>query len=135
MGADGRFSATVAAGDSVALYVGAGGGSTASPSPTATSTTSGAAFGVNATTQYGQNVFVVGDVTALGGWDPARAVALSSASYPVWRAEVTLPAGTRFAYKYVRKDASGAVTWESGANRTASVPASGKVALNDTWRN
>ncbi|MCE0446527.1 hypothetical protein LT493_23400 [Streptomyces tricolor] len=46
-----------------------------------------------------------------------------------------LPAGTSFEYKYIRKDASGDVTWESGANRTATVPADGKVTLNDTWRN
>ncbi|WP_139216281.1 carbohydrate-binding module family 20 domain-containing protein, partial [Streptomyces sp. CC77] len=38
-------------------------------------------------------------------------------------------------YKYIRKDAAGNVTWESGANRTATVPADGKVVLNDTWRN
>ena len=37
-------------------------------------------------------------------------------------------------HKYIRKDASGAVTWESGANRTATVPASGLITLNDTWR-
>jgi alpha-amylase len=43
-------------------------------------------------------------------------------------------AGTTFAYKYVRKDAAGNVTWESGANRTATVPADGKVTLTDTWR-
>ncbi len=48
---------------------------------------------------------------------------------------MSLPAGTAFSYKYLRKDAAGNVTWESGANRSATVPASGKVALNDTWRN
>lgn len=46
-----------------------------------------------------------------------------------------MPAGTSFEYKYVRKDASGAVTWESGANRSATVPSSGKVSLtSDVWR-
>lgn len=48
---------------------------------------------------------------------------------------MSLPAGTSFQYKYIRKDASGNVTWESGANRTATVPSSGEVTLNDTWRN
>lgn len=47
---------------------------------------------------------------------------------------MTLPAGAAFSYKYLRKDAAGNVTWESGANRTASVPASGRVTLTDTWR-
>lgn len=90
---------------------------------------------MNATTTWGQNIYVVGDNSALGSWDPARALPLSSASYPVWKLDVGLPAGTAFQYKYLRKDGSGGVTWESGANRTATVPASGKVVINDNWRN
>ncbi|MER8182683.1 carbohydrate-binding module family 20 domain-containing protein [Kitasatospora sp. NPDC094015] len=133
VGADGRFTATVGAGDAVALYVGAGGGgTTASPSPSS-SAAAGASFAVNATTVFGQNIFVVGDNAALGGWDPAKALPLSSASYPVWKLDLALPAGTAFQYKYLRKEANGSVTWESGANRTATVPAGGKVTLNDTW--
>ncbi|WP_034648133.1 carbohydrate-binding module family 20 domain-containing protein [Cellulomonas sp. HZM] len=110
--------------------------STPTPTPTATptSTTAALAFSVTATTSWGQNLFVVGDVAALGAWDTSKAVALSSAAYPVWRASVQLPAGTAVQYKYVRKDATGAVTWESGANRTATVPASGTLSLADTWR-
>ncbi|MDH6575032.1 alpha-amylase [Kitasatospora sp. MAP5-34] len=126
VGSDGTFTATVGAGDSVALYVGAPG----SPSATA-----GAAFGVNATTVTGQNIYVAGDNAALGGWDTSKALLLSSASYPVWKLNVTMPAGTAFQYKYIRKAADGSVTWESGANRTATVPASGLITLNDTWRN
>ncbi|MFF4648878.1 carbohydrate-binding module family 20 domain-containing protein, partial [Streptomyces sp. NPDC001380] len=138
VGADGRFTATVGANDAVALYVGASGGATASPTPTptasSTSSATGASFAVNAATTYGQNIFVAGDNAALGGWDTAKALPLSSAAYPVWKLDVALPAGTTFQYKYIRKDASGAVTWESGSNRTATVPSSGQVVLNDTWR-
>lgn len=47
---------------------------------------------------------------------------------------MSLPAGTSFEYKCILKDADGNVTWESGANRTATVPSSGLVTLNDTWR-
>ncbi|GAA2831842.1 carbohydrate-binding module family 20 domain-containing protein [Kitasatospora paracochleata] len=94
----------------------------------------GASFAVNATTTAGQNIYVVGDAAALGGWDTSKALLLSSASYPVWKLDVTLAAGTAIQYKYLRKDASGTVTWESGANRTATVPASGMITLNDTWR-
>ena len=109
---------------------------TASPSPTSPASPTGSvSFGVTATTTWGQNLFVVGDVTALGSWDPARAVPLSSATYPVWRASVPLPAGTTVRYKYVRKDASGAVTWEGGGNRTLTVPSGGgTVDLADAWR-
>jgi len=96
--------------------------------------TTGASFAVNATTAGGQNIYVVGSTTTLGGWDTSKALLLSSAGYPVWKLDVTMAAGTSFEYKYIRKDAAGAVTWESGANRTATVPASGLITLNDTWR-
>ncbi len=95
----------------------------------------GASFAVNATTVPGQNLYVVGNQAALGNWAPTAALKLDPAAYPVWKLDVKLPAGTSFEYKYIRKDASGDVTWESGANRTATVPADGKVTLNDTWRN
>ncbi|MFJ7207432.1 carbohydrate-binding module family 20 domain-containing protein [Streptomyces sp. NPDC098789] len=127
----GQFTATLGPDTAVALHVGArtcGGGST----PPAAA---GASFAVNATTVPGQDIYVTGDQGALGNWNTASALKLDPAAYPVWKLDVALPAGTSFAYKYVRKDAAGTVTWESGANRTATVPASGKVALSDTWRN
>ncbi|WP_330330101.1 alpha-amylase family glycosyl hydrolase [Streptomyces sp. NBC_00536] len=128
----GQFTATLGPDTAVALHVNArtcAGGTT--PPPAA----AGASFAVNATTVPGQNIYVTGDQGALGNWNTASALKLDPAAYPVWKLDVSLPAGTTFAYKYVRKDAAGNVTWESGANRTATVPASGKVALSDTWRN
>jgi alpha-amylase len=91
-------------------------------------------YAVNATTWYGQNVFVVGSIPALGSWNTGNAVALSAAGYPVWTGTVTLPANTTFEYKYIKKDPDGTVEWESGANRSYTTGASGQVTLNDTWR-
>ncbi|GHE52740.1 glycosidase [Streptomyces vinaceus] len=128
----GQFTATLGAGTALALHVGArtcGGGGTTPPPAAA-----GASFAVNATTAVGQNIYVTGDRAELGGWNTASALKLDPAAYPVWKLDVSLPAGTAFSYKYVRKDAAGNVTWESGANRTATVPASGRAVLNDTWR-
>ncbi|MGG8407713.1 carbohydrate-binding module family 20 domain-containing protein [Streptomyces sp. 12297] len=125
----GRFTATLGAHTALALHVNARScGSTPPPA------TTGASFQVNATTVVGQNIYVTGDQAALGNWNTGAALKLDPAAYPVWKLDVTLPAGTSFAYKYVRKDAAGNVTWESGANRTATVPASGTVTLSDTWR-
>ncbi|WFE40809.1 carbohydrate-binding module family 20 domain-containing protein [Micromonospora sp. WMMD998] len=98
------------------------------------STAVATSFAVTATTTYGQNVFVVGNVAALGGWNPANAVALSPATYPIWRATVDLPPNTAVEYKYVRKNPDGTVTWESGANRTFTTPAGGTRSNTDTWR-
>lgn len=144
VGSGGTFTATVGAGDAVALYTGgpcpgaassgSTGGSTGGGSSGGTTPASGASFAVNATTAWGQNIYVVGDNAALGGWDTTKALPMSSAAYPVWKLDVSLPAGTSFQYKYIREDSSGNVTWESGANRTATVPSSGVVTLNDTWR-
>ncbi|MFJ5550240.1 carbohydrate-binding module family 20 domain-containing protein [Streptomyces sp. NPDC093225] len=126
----GQFTATLGADTALALHTGA---RTCTTPPPVTDT--GASFAVNATTSWGQDVYVTGDQSALGSWNPANARKLDPAAYPVWKLDLALPAGTVFAYKYVRKDAAGNVTWESGANRTATVPANGKVTLNDTWRN
>ncbi|WP_458351660.1 carbohydrate-binding module family 20 domain-containing protein [Micromonospora schwarzwaldensis] len=98
------------------------------------STAVATSFAVTATTVYGQNVFVVGNVAALGGWNPAGAVALSPATYPVWRATVDLPPNTAVEYKYVKKNPDGSVTWESGANRSFTTPAGGTRTATDTWR-
>jgi alpha-amylase len=127
VGSDGRFTATVGAKDAVALHVGA-------MDDKAGQTDTGASFSVHATTVMGQNIYVVGDVPALGSWAPAAALKLDPANYPSWKLRLELPAGTTFAYKYIRKDAAGNVTWESGPNRTATVPPEGMVTLTDTWR-
>jgi len=121
VGSDGRFGATVGAGDAIALHANA-------------RVTAGAGFKVNATTSLGQNIYLVGNNAALRNWNTANAIPLSPAGYPVWSVELAMPPGTSFQYKYIRKDGAGFVTWESGANRTATVPASGIVRLNDTWR-
>ncbi|MFB7866894.1 carbohydrate-binding module family 20 domain-containing protein [Streptomyces sp. NPDC056069] len=124
----GQFTATLGADTALALHAGA-------RTCAAQAVTAGASFNVNATTVTGQNIYVTGNRAELGNWSPAAALKLDPAAYPVWKLAVTLPAGTAFEYKYIRKDEAGNVTWESGANRTATVPASGQVALNDTFRN
>ncbi|MEW5351164.1 carbohydrate-binding module family 20 domain-containing protein [Streptomyces sp. 16-176A] len=131
----GQFTATLGADTALALHVGAktcGGGTSGGDGGGSTAT--GASFNVNATTQWGENIYVTGNNAALGNWNTASALKLDPAGYPVWKLTVSLPAGTSFAYKYLRKDASGNVTWESGANRTATVGSGGLVTLNDTWR-
>jgi glucoamylase len=91
-------------------------------------------FAVDATTVFGENVYVAGDRPELGGWNTANAVPLSSATYPIWRGTVNLPANTSVQYKYIKKN-GGTVIWETGANRTFSTTTACSVTLNDTWRN
>jgi alpha-amylase len=90
-------------------------------------------FNENATTYWGQNVFVVGGIPALGSWNTASAVPLSASGYPVWSAGTPVPASTSFQYKYIKKNPDGSVSWESDPNRSAGT-GTGPLTLNDTWR-
>ncbi|TQJ46446.1 MULTISPECIES: carbohydrate-binding module family 20 domain-containing protein [Streptomyces] len=131
----GQFTATLGANTALALHTGATSCTDSGENPGEDpDVTTGASFGVNATTAWGENIYVTGNNSALGSWKPADALKLDPAAYPAWKLDVALPAGTSFEYKYLRKDASGNVTWESGSNRTATVPSSGKTTLSDTWR-
>lgn len=130
--AAGRATFTVAPMDAVALHVNAQVSGSPPPPPPPSGVTVN--FEVNATTFFGQNVYVVGDVAALSNWNPAAGVALSPSAYPLWRGAATLPAGATVQYKYVKRDGGGNVVWESGANRVLTVPASGPLTVRDTFR-
>jgi chitodextrinase len=94
----------------------------------------------NAGTVTGQNLYLVGNQTAIGNWTPASGFALaiqgSGANVP-WSGTVTLPAGTAVQYKYVKWNGSTAA-WESNqvtssGNRELATPAtcSGVTDRND----
>jgi glucoamylase len=94
---------------------------------------------VNASTQFGQYMYVTGNTGALGNWNTNLGLPVDSSTYPVWKNAVNLAAGSSLQYKYYRKNADGSVTWECypgqgncNANRSQTVPSSGTVNLNDT---
>ncbi|CEL62905.1 alpha-amylase [Rhizoctonia solani AG-1 IB] len=128
----GSFTAMVPAKSAIALFTGAigtgsgngGGGGGGGGSVTVN-------FRVNAETTFGDNIFLVGSLSQLGTWAPASSIAMSSASYPTWTVSVSIPAGTAFSYKYIRKTASGSVVWESDPNRSATAPSSGNRIVKD----
>ncbi|KAL5360126.1 glycoside hydrolase superfamily [Aspergillus floccosus] len=98
-------------------------------------------FEVLATTSYGENVYLSGSISQLGSWNPTSAVALSASQYtssnPKWYVSVTLPVGTAFQYKFIKKGSDGSVVWESDPNRSYTVPAGcegATVTVADTWR-
>lgn len=91
-------------------------------------------FTVKADTRWGENIYLVGDHPLPSEWVPAAAIKLSPEYYPVWNVTVSLPAGKSFEYRYVKRDASGKIDWESGSNRSFTTPASGEVSLADEFR-
>ncbi|PBK84861.1 glycoside hydrolase family 13 protein [Armillaria gallica] len=126
----GSFTATVPAHSAVAIHIGATGSGSGSSSGYVAVT-----FSETATTTFGENIFVVGSISQLGNWAPASSIALSANDYPVWEATVSIPAGTVFQYKFIRKETDGSVVWESDPNRQATVISSGTTqTLSTTWR-
>jgi glucoamylase len=94
---------------------------------------------VDASTQFGQYMYVTGDAAALGNWNPNLGLPVDPSTYPVWKNAINLPAGKSFAYKYYRKNPDGSVAWECypgagncNGNRSSTAPASGVGSLNDT---
>lgn len=82
-------------------------------------------FKVNATTTLGQNIHIVGSIPELGSWDPAKSTeAMLTPNYPEWFLPVSVPKGTTFEFKFIKKDSSGNVVWESGSNRSFTSPSS-----------
>lgn len=79
-------------------------------------------------TRPGDEVYLVGNIPELGGWDPKQAIPLAAENWPDWKAAVDIPAGTHFEYKLFVKNHWG-LFWENGANRehTATVDAPGEV--------
>ncbi|GAA2524189.1 carbohydrate-binding module family 20 domain-containing protein [Winogradskya humida] len=139
----GKATVTIPAGGAVAIDTNAksaGGSATTAPTatatagPTASSCSSVAvSFAADVTTEWGQNVFVLGNQDALNNWGTSGGVALSSGTYPVWTGAVSLPKNTTVEYKYVKKDGA-TVTWESGENRTFNTGTACTKTLTDTWK-
>jgi alpha-amylase len=127
----GLVTASVPAGGALALHIDARGSGSTGNACTSVATSVAATV----TTNWGENVFIVGNTAALGNWNPASAVALSSASYPVWTGTVSLPAATSVQYKYIKKNGT-QVVWESDPNRARTTPAAAPCTANwaDSWR-
>lgn len=90
-------------------------------------------FKVNAGTSFGQNVHVVGNLPELGSWDPAKAPeAMMNPNYPEWFLPVSVPKGTQFQFKFIKKDSNGNVVWEGGANRVFTSPSSSTGTTDTT---
>ncbi|KAA1471760.1 glycoside hydrolase [Dentipellis sp. KUC8613] len=130
VGSDGSFTATIPARWAIAIHT----GSVGSASSSSSSSTVALLLSEQATTTFGENIFVVGSIAELGSWDPDSAIPLSPARYPLWQATVNVPANTNFEYKFIRKETSGSVVWESDPNRSATTPGQATLSISTSWR-
>ncbi|KAH4599423.1 hypothetical protein HBI82_168580 [Parastagonospora nodorum] len=97
-------------------------------------------FNSKSTTSVGQTIKIVGSISQLGSWKTANAPALSAEKYTssntLWTTTISLPAGASFEYKFIRVESSGAVAYESGANRAYTVPrgCEGNQTVDTQWK-
>ena len=95
-------------------------------------------FRVNATTYFGENIYITGNDSTLGDWDTSNADPLNPGNYtserPLWYVYLDLPADTTVSYSYVRQESDGSYLYETG-NRTVTVPAckGTSVTQEDAW--
>ncbi|TKA63184.1 hypothetical protein B0A55_11457 [Friedmanniomyces simplex] len=74
-------------------------------------------FNVQATTFFGEDILVQGNVVTLGAGDMSNAVMLSPADYSIWSMLINVPANTSVSYSYVRWKGGASYMYES-QNRT-----------------
>ncbi|KAK5149060.1 hypothetical protein LTR04_000139 [Oleoguttula sp. CCFEE 6159] len=79
-------------------------------------------FHVNASTNFGTNIYVSGNIPALGNWSPSYEP-MTPPSYPIWEAIVQAPPNTVVSYSYVQQNPTN-YAFEQG-NRTITTPACG----------
>ncbi|KAH2454292.1 hypothetical protein KXW63_004420 [Aspergillus fumigatus] len=84
-------------------------------------------------TYYGENVYMTGNVSALGDWNASAGYSLNAGLYTsdenLWFATVKgLEPGVTMEYKFYKIEPGNSVTFEGGENRVYAVPtASGKL--------
>ena len=78
-------------------------------------------FGVSAPmVSHDRMVAIAGEGEALGNWNPAKAVRMSDAEFPLWKANVPaagISAGTQYKFLLLEKETGKVVAWEGGENR------------------
>ncbi|KAJ5042509.1 uncharacterized protein L3040_005052 [Drepanopeziza brunnea f. sp. 'multigermtubi'] len=96
-------------------------------------------FNVNASTYFGENLYVSGSSTDLGAWDLGNAIPMGAGGYtserPLWSVSTYLPAGQTVDFKYVREQNCNQAPIFESQDRTLVVPACGSAAVvtDDAW--
>eukprot|EP01017_Pseudomicrothorax_dubius_P033599 TRINITY_DN4516_c0_g2_i7.p1 TRINITY_DN4516_c0_g2~~TRINITY_DN4516_c0_g2_i7.p1 ORF type:complete len:363 (-),score=53.19 TRINITY_DN4516_c0_g2_i7:34-1122(-) len=102
----------------------------------------GVTFNIHYFAEFGQSVYVVGDVLELGFWNPQHAFRLTWTPGHEWRGRLVLPSRYKTAvieYKYIvaaTENINSAVRWEEGSNREIDFRQFKRysaVSLKDCW--
>lgn len=96
-------------------------------------------FNLNATTYYGENLYISGSSTNLGSWNIDKSVPMSASGYtderPLWRVSTYVEAGQTVDFKYVRQENCNRPYIYETWSRVLVVPACGgeAVVTDDAW--
>lgn len=92
----------------------------------------------NAKTLIGENIYLSGDVSELGNWNPDRAIGAMynqiEYKYPNWYFDVSVPAGKEINFKFIKKKGN-QVIWESGNNHVYKTPTDSTGIVTVDWQN
>lgn len=94
----------------------------------------------NATTFFGQDVYLTGDVHELSNWSTSANTAIGPMFnqvvhlWPTWYYDVSVPAGRTLQYKFIKRDGAGNVVWEGGSNHFFTTPSSGTAEVTVYWQ-
>lgn len=82
-------------------------------------------FNLNATTYYGENIYITGNTTELGNWDLGKALPLNARGYteerPLWSLDTYFEAGEGVDYKFVRQEDCNQPWIYEDQNRTVAI--------------
>ena len=86
-------------------------------------------------TSPGQDIYVSGNVPELGNWDLTKAVKLRFIDSDTWSGPAFFLAskGQTIQYKFVVQQSGVLPNWETGSNRTYTVPSTGPGSVNRNW--
>ena len=92
-------------------------------------------FTVNeATTTWGENIYISGNVPEIGNWDVDLAAGPALCpDYPTWTIFIDVPSGETVEWKAIKKGSNTSVEWQSGDNNSFVVPANGVGATMTNW--
>ena len=92
-------------------------------------------FIVNATTYYGESIFLTGNTTELGLYDGFQSWSMSPNNYPLWQLQLPLLPNQAVSYQYVRLQSDGTTYLFETVNRTLTTGACGSpsVTVQDVW--
>ncbi|KAK2044146.1 family 15 glycosyl hydrolase [Colletotrichum somersetense] len=132
-----KVPATCISSSTTGLYVPA----VAAGAPNVTrSCTVAVSFLVNATTYYGEEVYVLGNTAELGSWNVENAQPMTASGYtaerPLWNVDVELPSGQNISYVYVRRQNCNQGYIYEDRNHTLAVPlcnSTQNLVIDDAW--